>query len=208
VETDPAPWIQALRHSHDVLRATAEPLTEDQLRQRSYASEWSIAQVLSHLGSQSEIFGLFLDAGLTGQDPPGMEQFVPIWDIWNAKGPQAQADDALLADVSKPLVTPHSRQNGLSRADLARRGYRILTHSTEAGVDAFTRVGQARALFLQGHPEYDSDTLMREYARDVGRFLRGERPVHPVTPSGYFDAATEAALAERQAAALAAVGLA
>src|SRR5580698_1786879 len=98
VETDPAPWIQALRHSHDVLRATAEPLTEDQLRQRSYASEWSIAQVLSHLGSQSEIFGLFLDAGLTGQDPPGMEQFVPIWDIWNAKGPQAQADDALLAD--------------------------------------------------------------------------------------------------------------
>ena len=105
-------------------------------------------------------------------------------------------DDALLADVSKPLVTPHSRQNGLSRADLARRGYRILTHSAEAGVDAFTRVGQARALFLQGHPEYDSDTLMREYARDVGRFLRGERPVHPVTPSGYFDAATEAALAE------------
>jgi len=98
VETDSGPWIQALRHSHDVLRAAAEPLTEDQLRQRSYASEWSIAQVLSHLGSQAEIFGLFLDAGLTGQDPPGMEQFRPIWAIWDSKEPQAQAADALRAD--------------------------------------------------------------------------------------------------------------
>ncbi|HXL92473.1 MAG TPA: maleylpyruvate isomerase family mycothiol-dependent enzyme [Streptosporangiaceae bacterium] len=98
METDPGPWIRALRHSHDVLRTTAEPLTEDQLRQRSYASEWSIAQVLSHLGSQAEIFELFLDAGLTGQDPPGMEQFRPIWEIWDGKEPQAQAADALRAD--------------------------------------------------------------------------------------------------------------
>jgi uncharacterized protein (TIGR03083 family) len=81
-----------------VLRTTAEPLTEDQLRQRSYASEWSIAQVLSHLGSQAEIFELFLDAGLTGQDPPGIEQFRPIWEIWDGKEPQAQAADALRAD--------------------------------------------------------------------------------------------------------------
>jgi uncharacterized protein (TIGR03083 family) len=98
VETDSGPWIQALRHSHDVLSAAAEPLTDDQLRQRSYASEWSIAQVLSHLGSQAEIFGLFLDAGLTGQDPPGIEQFREIWAVWDSKEPQAQAADALRAD--------------------------------------------------------------------------------------------------------------
>jgi uncharacterized protein (TIGR03083 family) len=98
MEPSPGPWISALRHSHDRLRATAEPLGLAQLEQRSYASEWSIAQVLSHMGSQAEIFGLFLDAGLTGQDPPGSEQFVPIWDSWNAKDPQAQASDALRAD--------------------------------------------------------------------------------------------------------------
>lgn len=96
--TDPDPWIRALRHSHEVLRSTAEPLTEDQVRQLSYASEWSIAQVLSHLGSQAEIFGMFLDAGLTGQDPPGMEQFLPIWDVWNSKEPPVQVADALSAD--------------------------------------------------------------------------------------------------------------
>jgi uncharacterized protein (TIGR03083 family) len=75
-----------------------EPLTEDELRQRSYDTEWSIADVLSHLGSQAEIFGLFLDAGLTGQDPPGRDEFMPIWDTWNAKEPQAQATDSLRAD--------------------------------------------------------------------------------------------------------------
>jgi uncharacterized protein (TIGR03083 family) len=99
MESSPAPWIGALRHSHDVLQGVVEPLTADQLEQRSYASEWSIAQVLSHLGSQAEIFGLFLDAGLTGQDPPGMAAFGPIWEVWNAKSPQAQATDALRADA-------------------------------------------------------------------------------------------------------------
>ena len=98
MEPTPAPWIGALRHSHDTLRAKVEPLDPGQLEQRSYASEWSIAQVLSHLGSQAEIFGLFLDAGLSGQDPPGPDAFRPIWDTWNAKSAQAQAADALRAD--------------------------------------------------------------------------------------------------------------
>jgi len=100
METSPDPWIGALRHSHDRLQALVEPLGQDQLEQRSYASEWSIAQVLSHLGSQAEIFGLFLAAGLAGQDPPGREEFMPIWDSWNAKDPQAQASDALRADLA------------------------------------------------------------------------------------------------------------
>ena len=98
MESRPGPWISALRNSHDRLRAAAGPLSPDQLEQRSYASEWSIAQVLSHLGSQAEIFGLFLDAGLAGTEPPGPGAFGPIWDRWNAKTPQDQAADALRDD--------------------------------------------------------------------------------------------------------------
>jgi uncharacterized protein (TIGR03083 family) len=98
LENDPAPFIQALRHSHDSLRALVEPLTDDQLEQRSYCTDWSIAQVLSHLGSQAEISGLWLDAGLTGQDPPGRDAFPPIWDAWNARAPRAQAADSLQAN--------------------------------------------------------------------------------------------------------------
>jgi uncharacterized protein (TIGR03083 family) len=102
METDPDRWIAAVRHSHDALRAVAGPLTPDQLQQRSYDSDWSIAQVLSHLGSQAEVFGLWLDAGLTGQDPPGRDTFPPIWEAWNTRSPQAQAADSL--QVNEALV--------------------------------------------------------------------------------------------------------
>jgi len=98
METAPAPWIEALRHSQESLHALIEPLDADQLRQASYASDWSIAQVLSHLGSQAEIFGLFLDAGLRGEEPPGRDAFGPIWEAWNARSPEEQAADALQAD--------------------------------------------------------------------------------------------------------------
>jgi len=98
LENDPAPFVQALRHSHDSLRALVEPLTDGQLEQRSFCTDWSVAQVLSHLGSQAEGFGLWLDAGLTGQDPPGPEVFPPIWDAWNARTPRAQATDSLQAN--------------------------------------------------------------------------------------------------------------
>jgi len=96
--TDPTPWLRAWRASYEDLKALVEPLDAEQLEQRSYASEWSIAQVLSHIGSGSEIFGLFLDAGLSGASAPGGEVFGPIWERWNAKSPKEQAADALAED--------------------------------------------------------------------------------------------------------------
>jgi homoserine O-succinyltransferase len=106
------------------------------------------------------------------------------------------AGAAALAGSPASVRTPHSRQNELREADLTAAGYRILTKSAVAGVDSFIRPGRAAWLFLQGHPEYDAESLPREYCRDVGRFLRGERPTHPETPVGCLDAATDQALAE------------
>jgi len=98
MESSAARWIEVLRHSHEALRVMVEPLDDDRLSAQSYAKEWSIAQVLSHLGSGAEIFGLFVEAGLNGSEPPGREAFMPIWAAWNAKSPAAQAADALRAD--------------------------------------------------------------------------------------------------------------
>lgn len=98
MELSPDPWIRALRNSHDSLRAHVEPMDATAVQQRSYPSEWSIAQVLSHIGSGAEIFGLFLDAGLRGEDPPGQDTFAPIWQRWNERSPQAQCSDGLAAD--------------------------------------------------------------------------------------------------------------
>jgi uncharacterized protein (TIGR03083 family) len=89
--TDPGPWVRALRASHDRLTGIVNPLDAEQVRGRSYASEWSIADVLSHLGSGAEIVLLNLNAGLAGGDPPAREDFQAIWDVWNELPADEQA---------------------------------------------------------------------------------------------------------------------
>jgi homoserine O-succinyltransferase/O-acetyltransferase len=101
------------------------------------------------------------------------------------------ADAALTEGLPNLVRIPHSRRNTLPTAELEAKGYQILTQSPRAGVDTFTRQGQSLFVFFQGHPEYDADTLLREYCRDVGRYLRGQQADYPQSPFGYFDAVTE-----------------
>ncbi len=92
--------------------------------------------------------------------------------------------------VAPRLRVPHSRWNDLPEPALASCGYRLLTRSAAAGVDMFAREERrflSMFLFLQGHPEYEAGTLLREYRRDVARFLRGEREHYPAAPQGYFN---------------------
>jgi homoserine O-succinyltransferase/O-acetyltransferase len=93
----------------------------------------------------------------------------------------------MTADARSGLRVPHSRYNDLPEQALADCGYRILTRSAIAGVDMFARQDKSFHLFLQGHPEYEAKTLLREYRRDVGRYLRRERDDYPGLPLGYFD---------------------
>jgi len=95
LELDPHRWITALRHSQDRLASIVHPLTPDQLRSPSYDTEWSIAQVLSHLGSQAELFMGWLSAAVERAEPPGRESMQPIWDAWNGRSPEEQAADSL-----------------------------------------------------------------------------------------------------------------
>jgi len=91
------------------------------------------------------------------------------------------------------LRVPHSRYNGLSEQALAASGYRILTRAGNAGVDMFARQEKSFHLFLQGHPEYEATTLLREYRRDVFRYLNRERENYPALPQNYFGEAAAAA---------------
>jgi homoserine O-succinyltransferase/O-acetyltransferase len=111
------------------------------------------------------------------------------------------AGHPILRGVALPLRVPHSRGNDLPERALKAAGYRILTRSAATGVDMFARHERSFHLFLQGHPEYAADTLLREYRRDVGRYLRGERAHYPAMPQDYFGAeATERVEAFRERA--------
>jgi homoserine O-succinyltransferase len=99
-------------------------------------------------------------------------------------------------------LTPHSRYNDLAESDLAAHGYRVLSRSREAGVEMFVKDGASLEIYWQGHPEYDADSLAREYRRDLLRFLRGERASPPALPENYLSDEARARLEERVAAAL------
>ncbi len=99
-----------------------------------------------------------------------------------------RASDHPLTAASPPrLPMPHSRWNEIPEEALLACGYRVLTRSEGAGVDAFVKQRKSLFVFFQGHPEYDATTLLLEYRRDIGRFLRGERDTYPPMPEGYFD---------------------
>ncbi len=106
-----------------------------------------------------------------------------------------RGEDWLTRGLPSILKISHSRLNDVREADLASRGYQVLTKSDAAGVDIFVKQFQSRFIFFQGHPEYDALSLQREYMRDLARFLSGQRDDYPAIPANYFDAATEALLA-------------
>jgi homoserine O-succinyltransferase/O-acetyltransferase len=103
-------------------------------------------------------------------------------------------DHAIVRDAAPRWRVAHSRYNGVPEAALAAHGYRLLSRSETAGPDLFIRQRESLFVYFQGHPEYDADSLAREYRRDVGRFLAGKRDDYPEMPCSYFDDASKAAL--------------
>jgi homoserine O-succinyltransferase len=97
------------------------------------------------------------------------------------------ADHPLMAGMPLRFRLPHSRWNGVREDDLTDCGYSVLTKTKYAGVDTFIKRQRQLFVFTQGHPEYEPDTLIREYRRDIGRYFKGEIQRYPVMPQNYFD---------------------
>jgi homoserine O-succinyltransferase/O-acetyltransferase len=100
------------------------------------------------------------------------------------------SDHALTSGSAEFVRFPHSRWNEVREDALTSCGYTVLTRSAEAGVDSFVKKKRdSMFVYFQGHPEYGARTLLKEYRRDIKRFLRREREKYPSMPRGYFDAA-------------------
>jgi homoserine O-succinyltransferase/O-acetyltransferase len=117
---------------------------------------------------------------------------------------QKVSDHDLTVGTPDLIRTPHSRWNEVPGDALISCGYSIVTGSADAGVDLFVKK-KGRSLFVhfQGHPEYQANTLLKEYRRDIRRFFRHERDTYPSVPKGYFDAQATALLAQFRELALA-----
>jgi homoserine O-succinyltransferase len=111
-----------------------------------------------------------------------------------------------VVEPAHPLITscntlfdvPHSRFNEVSRAQFEAVGARVLVESEVAGVHLATSPDGLRIVMFQGHQEYDTISLLKEYKREVQRFAAGERDEYPPFPENTFSRKAMAVLDEYQ----------
>ena len=102
----------------------------------------------------------------------------------------------LVNDVNTLFDVPHSRFNDVGRDQFEAAGLHVLAESREAGVHLAVSEDQFRVVYFQGHPEYDTISLLKEYKREVARYTNGERTEYPPFPENYFGQQAQALLCE------------
>ena len=101
----------------------------------------------------------------------------------------------LVYDTNTRFDVPHSRWNHISRAQFDAAGLHVLAES-EVGVHLATSPDGFRFVFFQGHPEYDTVSLLKEYKREVKRYAAGELQQYPPFVDNYFTEQDKAILRE------------
>jgi len=101
----------------------------------------------------------------------------------------------LVKDVNTQFDVPHSRFNDVSPDQFRAAGVIVLARSDVADAHLAVSEDGFRFVFFQGHPEYDSISLLKEYKREVGLFTEGERD-YPPFPDNYFSPQAKAVLDE------------
>jgi homoserine O-succinyltransferase/O-acetyltransferase len=99
------------------------------------------------------------------------------------------ADHPLLHGTNTLFDVPHSRWNEVTSAQLESVGIRVLIESLEGDFHLGVSPDGIRMVYLQGHPEYDATSLLKEYKREVTRYLAGELAAIPPHPENYLSPA-------------------
>jgi homoserine O-succinyltransferase len=178
---------QLLDSELDALIVTGAEPQADKLNQERYwpslgqVIDWAKENTISAVWSCLAVHGAVLHLDDIERRPLGQKCVGVFKQI-------KQKEHPLLEGAPLHFKIPHSRWNDVSEQSLVSGGYSILTASEEAGVDMFVKqIKKSLFVYFQGHPEYDAHSLLGEYRRDVGRFLRREIERYPTMPYGYFD---------------------
>ena len=102
----------------------------------------------------------------------------------------------LVNDVNTRFDVPHSRYNEITRAQFDAAGLHVLAESAHAGVHLAVSEDLFRVVYFQGHPEYDTISLLKEYKREVLRYFNRQRDTYPAFPMNYFSQQQQAVLNE------------
>jgi homoserine O-succinyltransferase len=108
-----------------------------------------------------------------------------LWGVYDHYVVQTQ--HPMLRDINTRFDVPHSRYNDVSRKQLETIGINVLVESTDGDVHMAVSPDQFRVVYLQGHPEYYTGSLLKEYKREINRFYSNEIADYPSHPDNYFD---------------------
>ena len=92
----------------------------------------------------------------------------------------------LVADINSEFDVPHSRWNDVSLAQFEAAGLRVLVTGDDDCVHLATSPDGFRTVFFQGHPEYDTVSLLKEYKRDVNLYIDNKVDSYSPMPENYF----------------------
>ena len=107
-----------------------------------------------------------------------------LWGVYSHR--VIHNEHPLLRDINTRFDVPHSRFNAVHREALECAGLTILIESEVAGMHMAVSPDQYSIVYFQGHPEYDTNSLLKEDKREVSRFINGERVDYPPAPENYF----------------------
>lgn len=161
-------------HSHLQLEPFWGPLTR--------VFEWAKDHVSSTLCSCLATHALIQYGYGIERTPLGFKR----WGVY----PHRVVEDRhpLVSNINTRFDVPHSRFNAIFREDMERVGLKVLVDSSTAGTHLAVSEDLIRVVFFQGHPEYDTVSLLKEFKREVHRFFDGERSDYPPLPDNYFAA--------------------
>lgn len=102
----------------------------------------------------------------------------------------------LVAGVNTRFDVPYSRFNQVDRQQFEQAGLKVLAKTSEDDVHLAVSEDGFRVVFFQGHPEYDSISLLKEYKREVGNYIFADLVHYPPFPQNYFALRERAVLEE------------
>ena len=91
----------------------------------------------------------------------------------------------LLREINTRFDVPHSRWNSITSEHFEQAGLTVLIQSFDGEVHMAVSPDQLRIVYFQGHPEYDTNSLLKEYRRDLMRYFEGQ-DTQPPYPENYF----------------------
>ena len=113
---------------------------------------------------------------------------------WGVFPHKVKQQHPLVSNINTIFDVPHSRFNEVSEQQFKKANLTVLVGSSE-GVHLAVSEDLFRLVFFQGHPEYDTISLLKEYKREVILFIEGRRD-KPVFPENYFNAQAKGILNE------------